>query len=157
MKLNVNSINDFFTTQHNLAINTLSQTLMERDEEIYKSCKLIDGGWKPKEKRIRNIVDVHGELKYLRRIYRRWNYEDNCWESKSFLDEELGIKEYQKLTLYLELKILELTEGKRQKDIIDCFPWLNLSKMTISRTIRKYDIEYFSSHLFNEFEKINLE
>ncbi|WP_338990958.1 hypothetical protein [Spiroplasma endosymbiont of Seladonia tumulorum] len=76
---------------------------------------------------------------------------------KAFVDEKIGVLKYQTLTLNLELKILELSEGKRQKDILHCFPNINLTRMTISNVIRKYDIEYFSSHLFNEFEKIKLE
>ncbi|WHQ37196.1 hypothetical protein [Spiroplasma sp. SV19] len=146
----------FFAKKYEESKILFTENIKNIDDEIFSKKEYKKNGWFVKEKRTRRIVDEWGELIYTRRIYRRWNKENEIWENKSFVDEKIGVLKRKKITLNLELKILELSEGKRQKDILHCFPYINLTRMTISNIIRKYDIEYFSSQLLNNFEKVNL-
>ncbi|WP_369123225.1 Mbov_0401 family ICE element transposase-like protein [Spiroplasma poulsonii] len=77
-----------------------------------------------------------------RRRYVKYDEEKNEYINRYPLDEELGLKKYQRNEQNLINKITSfLGDGKRYKDILDTVENANLSERTISNIFKNADLE----------------
>ncbi|WP_342189750.1 Mbov_0401 family ICE element transposase-like protein [Spiroplasma endosymbiont of Dilophus febrilis] len=101
----------------------------------------------------RTVITPYGVVCFKRRKYRY--LEHNTWKYLFLLDNEIGLKAYQRITTELKLKILSnINDGKRQKDILDMYSNANISRMSISNIINEFKSNsYYRIAKNNIFEK----
>lgn len=98
----------------------------------------------------RTIVTPYGVVCFKRRKYRY--LERNTWKYLFLLDNEIGLKPYQRISTEFKLKILSnINDGKRQKDILDMYKNANISRMSISNIVNE-----FKSNSYYQIAKNNI-
>ncbi|KAF0851798.1 Mbov_0401 family ICE element transposase-like protein [Spiroplasma poulsonii] len=144
MELKQNLLGNY---KENKIIETNNETknfLIERDNEIFKlyqQGKILQG-YKVVSKIPKTIKTEDGDITLKRRIYVKYDEEKNEYINRYPLDEELGLKKYQRNEQNLINKITSfLGDGKRYKDILDTVENANLSERTISNIFKNADLE----------------
>ncbi|KAF0850076.1 Mbov_0401 family ICE element transposase-like protein [Spiroplasma poulsonii] len=144
MELKQNLLGNY---KENKIIETNNETknfLIERDNEIFKlyqQGKILQG-YKVVSKIPKTIKTEDGDITLKRRRYVKYDEEKNEYINRYPLDEELGLKKYQRNEQNLINKITSfLGDGKRYKDILDTVENANLSERTISNIFKNADLE----------------
>ncbi|WP_348736864.1 Mbov_0401 family ICE element transposase-like protein [Spiroplasma endosymbiont of Ammophila pubescens] len=133
--------------KENKRIETNNETknfLIERDNEIFKlyqQGKILQG-YKVVSKIPKTIRTEDGDIPLKRRRYVKYDEEKNEYINRYPLDEELGLKKYQRNEQNLINKITSfMGDGKRYKDILDTVENANISERTISNIFKNADLE----------------
>lgn len=154
-----NQIN-FYESQSKKIINYALQQLKaeyeNKDKEIFNSKWRKENGYIPHGTRKRTVITIFGKLTYKRHRYLIW--EKNRYNFAYLSDNALGIKKYQRVTTHLQLKILSLiSQGKRYKDILDCFPSTTISPNTITNIINRTKIDSLEEIISKKVKPIELD
>lgn len=124
--------------------NETKNFLIERDNEIFKlyqQGKILQG-YKVISKLPKTIKTEDGDIPLKRRRYVKYDEENKKYINRYPLDEELGLKKYQRNEQNLINKVNSfLGDGKRYKDILDTVENANLSERTISNIFKNANLE----------------
>ncbi|MBW3057984.1 MAG: hypothetical protein CXB60_10120 [Spiroplasma poulsonii] len=144
MELKQNLLGNY---KENKRIETNNETknfLIERDNEIFKlyqQGKILQG-YKVVSKIPKTIKTEGGDIPLKRRRYVKYYEEKKENINRYPLDEELGLKKYQRNEQNLINKITSfMGDGKRYKDILDTVENANISERTISNIFKNADLE----------------
>lgn len=153
-----NHLNFYERTNENLfnyALLNLKQEYEDKDKEIFNSQWRKDKGYIPHGTRQRTLVTIFGKLTYKRHRYLIWN--KNGYRFVYLSDLALGVKKYQRITTHLQIKILSLiAKGKRYQDIIDCFPYSNITANTITNIINRINLDSLETIIMKKVQPIKL-
>ncbi|WP_338989852.1 hypothetical protein [Spiroplasma endosymbiont of Seladonia tumulorum] len=161
MELKQNLLGNY---KENKRIETKNETknfLIERDNEIFKLYQQgqILQGYKVVSKIPKTIRTEDGDIPLKRRRYVKYDEEKNEYINRYPLDEELGLKKYQRNEQNLINKITSfMGDGKRYKDILDTVENANISEKTISNIFKNADLEetdYISNKNNNKIKITN--
>lgn len=122
----------------------LKTFLFERDNEIFKlyqQGKLLQG-YKVISKLPKTIKTEFGDITVKRRRYVKYNQEKNENINCYPLDDELGLKKYQRIEQNLINKVTSFFgDGKRYKDILHTAENAKISERTLSNIFKNADLE----------------
>ncbi|UNF62193.1 hypothetical protein [Spiroplasma poulsonii] len=139
MELKQNLLEDYKKDKIIETNNETKNFLIERDNEIFKlyqQGKILQG-YKVVSKIPKTIKTEDGDIPLKRRRYVKYDEEKNEYINRYPLDEELGLKKYQRNEQNLINKITSfLGDGKRYKDILDTVKNANISERTISNIFK---------------------
>lgn len=138
------------------ALAELKAEYEAKDWEIFHSRWRKNQGYIPHGTRKRTIITIFGNLTYARHRYRHWDKDRYKYVYLS--DLALGVEKYQRITNHLQVKILSLiAEGKRYRDILDCFPNVNFHCRTISNIIDRAKINSFTTSMLDQTKKVAID
>lgn len=144
MELKQNLLEDYKKDKIIETNNETKNFLIERDNEIFKlyqQGKILQG-YKVVSKIPKTIKTEDGDIPLKRRRYVKYDEEKNKYINRYPLDEELGLKKYQRNEQNLINKITSfMGDGKRYKDILDTVENANISEKTISNIFKNADLE----------------
>lgn len=144
MELKQNLLEDYKKDKIIETNNETKNFLIERDNEIFKlyqQGKILQG-YKVVSKIPKTIRTEDGDIPLKRRRYVKYDEEKNEYINRYPLDEELGLKKYQRNEQNLINKITSfMGDGKRYKDILDTVENANISERTISNIFKNADLE----------------
>ncbi|ALA98214.1 hypothetical protein SKUN_001347 [Spiroplasma kunkelii CR2-3x] len=161
--LNVfNSFKDInFVEEVNIDVNLIGKQKMKEkyenlDQKLREQNRNGKNGyilWGKKNKMIKtpfgNII-----IKASRFGYR--DKKDNKFKTTTLLNKKIGLKNNQTIILSIKIELWKLMDSaKRQRDIMDMYPRLNISKMTITNINKEVDFDkLFKEQLKTKTEKI---
>lgn len=144
MELKQNLLEDYKKDKIIETKNETKNFLIERDNEIFKlyqQGKILQG-YKVISKLPKTIKTEDGDIPLKRRRYVKYDEENIKYINRYPLDEELGLKKYQRNEQNLINKVNSfLGDGKRYKDILDTVENANLSERTISNIFKNANLE----------------
>ncbi|WP_310612912.1 UPF0236 family transposase-like protein [Spiroplasma citri] len=84
----------------------------------------------------------YGNIPIKRRRYVKYNEKNKKYINRYPLDEELGLKKYERIEKNLKDKFISfMGDGKRYKDIMHTTENANISEKIISNIFKKADLE----------------
>ncbi|WFG98966.1 hypothetical protein M1770_03135 [Spiroplasma citri] len=101
--------------------NEVKNLLINRDNEIFKLYQQgqILQGYKVISKLPKTIKTEYGNIPIKRRLYVKYDEEKKENINRYPLDEELGLKKYERIEINLKNKYMSfMGDGKRYKDIL---------------------------------------
>ncbi|AGY41635.1 hypothetical protein mflW37_5680 [Mesoplasma florum W37] len=129
----------------NLLIDDMLEKIQELDLEIKNSDWRKAEGYYINGYVKRTILTSEGVLTFKRTKYKIWNSIDRKWNTKCLVDDYLQLEKYQKISYeYIDKILKQVSEGMKYKDIINSHPRAIIDKSTVSRIIKKMDIENLS-------------
>jgi hypothetical protein len=144
MELKQNLLGNY---KENKRIETNNETknfLIGRDNEIFKLYQQgeILQGYKVISKLPKTIETEYGDIPLKRRLYVKYDEEKKENINRYPLDEELGLKKYERIEKNLKDKYMSfMGDGKRYKDILHTTENANISERTISNIFKNADLE----------------
>ncbi|QIA69648.1 hypothetical protein GL981_11150 (plasmid) [Spiroplasma citri] len=158
--LNVfNTIN--FREKVNIDVNETGKRLIleewERtDQELRKQNCNGQNGYIMWGKRPFTEKTEYGDITFFRTLFRFFNKDTNKYEFVFLFDKKVGRKKRSRISIFIKIAIWKLMDSaKRQIDIMDMFPNLNISKMTITNINKEVDFaKLFKEQLKTKTEKI---
>ncbi len=99
----------------------------------------------------------YGDITFFRTLFRFFNKDTNKYEFIFLFDKKVGRKKRSRISIFIKITIWKLiASAKRQRDIIDMYPKLNISKMTITNINKEIDFaKLLKEQLKAKTEKIN--
>lgn len=161
MELKQNLLENYRKNKRKKTINEINNFLIERDNEIFKLYQQgeILQGYKVVSKIPKTFKTEDGDNTVKRRRYVKYDEEKNEYINRYPLDEELGLKKYERIEKNLKDKYLSfLGDGKRYKDILHTTENANISERTISNIFKNADLEetdYISNKNNNKIKILN--
>ncbi|WFG95426.1 UPF0236 family protein [Spiroplasma citri] len=99
-------------------------------------------GYKVISKLPKTIKTEYGNIPIKRRLYVKYDEEKKENINRYPLDEELGLKKYERIEINLKNKYMSfIGDGKRYKDILHTTENTNISERTISNIFKNADLE----------------
>ena len=124
--------------------NKIKNFLIKRDNEIFKlyqQGKILQG-YKVVSKLPKTIKTEDGDIPLKRRLYVKYDEEKKENINRYPLDEELGLKKYERIEKNLKDKYMSfMGDGKRYKDVLHTTENANISERTISNIFKNADLE----------------
>ncbi|WP_425379889.1 Mbov_0401 family ICE element transposase-like protein [Spiroplasma endosymbiont of Stenodema calcarata] len=101
----------------------------------------------------------YGDITFFRTLFRFFNKDTNKYEFVFLFDKKVGRKKRSRISIFIKIAIWKLMDSaKRQRDIMDMYPKLNISKMTITNINKEIDFDkLFKEQLKTMTEKINVQ
>ncbi len=98
-------------------------------------------------------------LRFLEHYFVFFNKDTNKYEFIFLFDKKNRKKKRSRISIFIKITIWKLIAGaKRQRDIMDMCPKLNISKMTITNINKEVDFyKLFKKQLKTMTEKINVQ
>ncbi|WFH00226.1 hypothetical protein M1771_09690 [Spiroplasma citri] len=95
-------------------------------------------------------------LPFLEHYFVFFNKDTNKYEFVFLFDKKVGRKKRSRISIFIKIAIWKLMDSaKRQRDIMDMYPKLNISKMTITNINKEVDFaKLFKEQLKTKTEKI---
>ncbi|WFH00699.1 hypothetical protein M1771_01970 [Spiroplasma citri] len=141
--------------------NEVKNLLINRDNEIFKLYQQgqILQGYKVVSKLPKTFKTEYGNIPIKRRRYVKYNEKNKKYINRYPLDEELGLKKYERIEKNLKDKFISfMGDGKRYKDIMHTTENANISEKIISNIFKKADLEkvdYISNKNNNKIKITN--
>ncbi|APE74629.1 UPF0236 family transposase-like protein [Spiroplasma citri] len=124
--------------------NEVKNLLINRDNEIfelYQQGQILQG-YKVVSKLPKTIKTEYGNIPIKRRRYVKYDEKNKKYINRYPLDEELGLKKYERIEKNLKDKYISfMGDGKRYKDIMHTTENANISEKIISNIFKKADLE----------------
>ncbi|WFG99077.1 UPF0236 family protein [Spiroplasma citri] len=124
--------------------NEVKNLLINRDNEIfelYQQGQILQG-YKVVSKLPKTIKTEYGNIPIKRRRYVKYDEKNKKYINRYPLDEELGLKKYERIEKNLKDKYISfMGDGKRYKDIMHTTENANISEKIISNIFKKSDLE----------------
>ncbi|QJU62498.1 hypothetical protein HHA36_03450 [Spiroplasma citri] len=124
--------------------NKVKNLLINRDNEIfelYQQGQILQG-YKVVSKLPKTIKTEYGNIPIKRRRYVKYDEKNKKYINRYPLDEELGLKKYERIEKNLKDKYISfMGDGKRYKDIMHTTENANISEKIISNIFKKADLE----------------
>ncbi|RUP74925.1 hypothetical protein D6D54_09220, partial [Spiroplasma poulsonii] len=144
MELKQNLLGNYKENKRKKTINEINNFLIERDNEIFKlyqQGKILQG-YKVVSKIPKTFKTEYGDNTVKRRRYVKYDEEKKENINRYPLDEELGLKKYERIEKNLKDKYMSfMGDGKRYKDILHTTENANISERTISNIFKNADLE----------------
>ncbi|WP_425379576.1 Mbov_0401 family ICE element transposase-like protein [Spiroplasma endosymbiont of Stenodema calcarata] len=154
-----NTIN--FREKVNTDVNEIGKKLIleewERtDQELRKQNCNGQNGYIMWGKRPFTEKTEYGDITFFRTLFRFFNKDTNKYEFVFLFDKKVGRKKRSRISIFIKIAIWKLMDSaKRQRDIMDMYQKLNISKMTITNINKEIDFDkLFKEQLKTETEKI---
>lgn len=144
MELKQNLLEDYKKDKIIETNNETKNFLIGRDNEIFKLYQQgeILQGYKVISKLPKTIKTEYGDIPLKRRLYVKYDEEKKENINRYPLDEELGLKKYERIEKNLKDKYMSfMGDGKRYKDILHTTENANISERTISNIFKNADLE----------------
>ncbi|WP_348735721.1 UPF0236 family transposase-like protein [Spiroplasma endosymbiont of Ammophila pubescens] len=144
MELKQNLLEDYKKDKIIETNNETKNFLIERYNEIFKLYQQgqILQGYKVISKLSKTIKTEYGDIPIKRRLYVKYDKEKKENINRYSLDEELGLKKYERIEINLKNKYMSfIGDGKRYKDILHTTENANISERTISNIFKNADLE----------------
>nr|CAK98395.1 hypothetical protein SPICI02_001 [Spiroplasma citri] len=95
-------------------------------------------------------------LPFLEHYFVFLNKNTNKYQFVFLFYKKVGRKKLSRISIFIKIEILKLMDStKRQRDIMDMYPKLNISKMTITNINKEIDFaKLFKEQLKTKTEKI---
>ncbi|WP_422397320.1 Mbov_0401 family ICE element transposase-like protein [Spiroplasma endosymbiont of Sarcophaga carnaria] len=108
---------------------------------MYQQGQILQG-YKVMSKLPKTIKTEYGDFPIKRRLYVKYDEEKKENINRYPLDEELGLKKYERIEINLKDKYMSfMVDGKRYKDILHTTENANISERTISNIFKNADLE----------------
>ncbi|ATZ18334.1 hypothetical protein EMELA_v1c08500 [Mesoplasma melaleucae] len=140
---------EVFDELKDLHLNLLIENMLEKIQELDLEIKNSD--WRKAEGYYvngyskRTIIFSEGVMTLKRTKYKIWNSIEKKWNTKHLVDDYIQLEKYQRISYeYIDKILNQVSDGIKYKDIINCYPKARIDKSTISRIIKKMDIENLS-------------
>lgn len=153
-----------FVEEVNIDVNFIEkQKLKEKyenlDQELRdKNCNGQNGFilWGKKKKTIKTPF---GDILIKVSRFRYYDHKEKKFKTITLLNKLIGLKNNQTIILSVKISIWkELDSAKRQRDIRDMFPKLNISNMSITNINKKVNFfKLFQEHIKTKKEKVNVQ
>ncbi|WP_419335311.1 Mbov_0401 family ICE element transposase-like protein [Spiroplasma endosymbiont of Sarcophaga variegata] len=144
MELKQNLLGNYKENKKIQTKNEINNFLIERDNEIFKlyqQGKILQG-YKVVSKIPKTFKTEYGDNTVKRRRYVKYDEENKKYINRYPLDEELGLKKYERIEKNLKDKYMSfMGDGKRYKDILHTTENANISERTISNIFKNADLE----------------
>ncbi|WP_342276676.1 Mbov_0401 family ICE element transposase-like protein [Spiroplasma endosymbiont of Nebria brevicollis] len=161
----LNSFKDInFVEEVNIDVNFIEkQKLKEKyenlDQELRKqNCNGQNGYilWGTRNKKMKTPF---GDITIKASRFCFYDKKENKFKTTTLLNKEIGLKNNQTIILSVKISIWkEMDSAKRQRDIRDMFPKLNISNMSITNINKEVNFyKLFQEHLKTKTRKVNVQ
>ncbi|UZQ30622.1 MAG: UPF0236 family protein [Spiroplasma phoeniceum] len=143
MELKNNLLGNYKENKRIETNNEIKNLFINRDNEIFKLYQQVQilQGYKVISKLPKTIKTEYGDFPIKRRLYVKY-YEKKENINRYPLDEELGLKKYERIEINLKDKYMSfIGDGKRYKDILHTTENANISERTISNIFKNADLK----------------
>ncbi|MBW3057730.1 MAG: hypothetical protein CXB60_00645 [Spiroplasma poulsonii] len=164
----LNVFNNFkdinFVEEVNIDINLIGKQKMNEkyenlDQELREQNRNGKNGYILWGKKNKMIKTPFGNIIIKASRFRYYDKKENKFKTTTLLNKVIGLKNNETIILSVKIEIWKLMDSaKRQRDIMDMFPNLNISKMTITNINKEVDFaKLFKEQLKTKTEKINVQ
>ncbi|WP_374696748.1 Mbov_0401 family ICE element transposase-like protein [Spiroplasma endosymbiont of Polydrusus formosus] len=156
-----NTIN--FRKKVNIDVNEVGKRLIleeweKTDQKLRKQNCNGKNGYIMWGKRSFTEKTEYGDVTFFRTLFCFFNKDNNKYEFVFLFDKKISRKKWSRISIFIKIAILKLMDSaKRQRDIMDMYPKLNISKMTITNINKEIEWDkLFKEQLKTKTEKINV-
>ncbi|AKM52761.1 Mbov_0401 family ICE element transposase-like protein [Spiroplasma mirum] len=153
-----------FREKVNIDVNEVGKRLILEeweitDQELREQNRNGQNGYIMWGKRPFTEKTEYGDITFYRTLFRFYNKDTNKYEFVFLFDKKIGRKKWSRISIFIKIAIWkEMDSAKRQRDIKDMFPKLNISNMSISNINKEVNFDkLFKEQLKTKTEKINVQ